>query len=200
MALREILTYQGASAGILIPEVSCPGASISNLKDEDNESATKRETEIDLNLQVPLDESEPILKRPKIEDAAFPMSVSGDGDLDVCMKVDDGGQILTTHANGEIDVNFVKVESQSGIESAGHSINDATEMKEYPEGAESLEKMNILNHLPQNSELMNFVKDARTSWLRNCEFLQDCAIRFLCVLSLDRYDLFYKLLNREYLL
>ncbi|KAI3468468.1 hypothetical protein Pfo_025131 [Paulownia fortunei] len=186
MALREILTYQGASAGILMSEVSCPGASISNLKDKDDESAMKREREIDLNLQVSLDESEPVSKRPKIEDASFPLSGSRDGDLDVCMKVDGEGRIPTMH-NGEIDVSFVKVESQSGIDSASHSISDATVTKEYSEGKESLEKMNILKNLPQNSELMNFVKDARTSWLRNCEFLQDCAIRFLCVLSLDRF-------------
>ncbi|KAH6823556.1 ROOT GROWTH DEFECTIVE 3 [Perilla frutescens var. hirtella] len=187
MALREILTYQGASAGILIPEVSCRSLSVSNLKVEDNDTTIKREREIDLNLQVPLDESEPILKRPKIEDAAFPISESSNADLEICMKVDEEGPILTAGANGEVDINFVKVESQPGIESAYHSINDATEVKECCEGNESLEKMNILESLPQNSELMNFANDARNSWLRNCEFLQDCAIRFLCVLSLDRF-------------
>lgn len=192
MALREILTYQGPSAGILIPEVSSRSLSVSDLKVEDDDTTIKREREIDLNLQVPLDESEPILKRPKIEDAAFQISESSNAEI--CMKVDEEGLTLKTGANGEVDINSVKVESQSGIESACHSINDATEVNECSERNESLEKMNILESLPQNSELMNFVKDARNSWLRNCEFLQDCAIRFLCVLSLDRYDLFYKLL------
>lgn len=191
MALREILTYQGASAGIFIPEVSCPGSSVSSLNEEDTDSTIKREREIDLNLQVTPDESEPSLKRPKLEEGSFPMSGSRDGDLDVCMKVEDGGPLLNTHANGQIDVNPVKVEPQSGIDSAIHSINIVTEVKEHSEGKESSEKMNISKSLPQNTELMNFVKDARTSWLRNCEFLQDCAIRFLCVLSLDRYDSLY---------
>lgn len=192
MALREILTYQGASAGIFIPEVSCPVSSLSNLNEEDNESTMKIEREIDLNLQVTPEESEPSLKRPKLEEASFPMSGSIDGDLDVCMKVEDGGLLLNTLENGEIDVNPVKMESQSGIEIASHSINIVTEVKEHSEGKESSEKMNISKSLPQNTELMNFVKDARTSWMRNCEFLQDCAIRFLCVLSLDRYDLLYR--------
>lgn len=187
MALREILTYQGPSAGILIPEVSSRSLSVSDLKVEDDDTTIKREREIDLNLQVPLDESEPILKRPKIEDAALPISESSNADLEICMKVDEEGLTLMTGANGEVDNNFVKVESQSGIESACHSINDATEVIECSERNESLKKMNILESLPQNSELMNFVKDARNSWLRNCEFLQDCAIRFLCVLSLDRF-------------
>ncbi|EYU37472.1 hypothetical protein ABFS82_01G048900 [Erythranthe guttata] len=187
MALREILTYQGASAGILMPEVSCRSASLSNIEVKDNESAIKREREIDLNVQVPMDEFEPVLKRPKLEDAPFEMISSGDGDLDICIKADDGGQLPTAHANGEIDVSFVKLESHSGIDSASHSINDATSTKQYSEDNEPLEKINILKNLPQNSELMNFVRDARTSWLRNCEFLQDCAVRFLCVLSLDRF-------------
>ncbi|KAL0324060.1 UNVERIFIED_CONTAM: TATA-binding protein-associated factor BTAF1 [Sesamum calycinum] len=184
MALREILTYQGASAGILMPEVSCPVALIANLKDKDNDSAVKREREIDLNIQVSPDEAEPVPKRPKIEDASFPVSGSRDGDLEVSAKADgDGAHIPPMHANGGIDVSFVKVE----IDSACHSTDDATFAKDYSEGNESLEKMNILKALPENSELMNFVKDARNSWLRNCEFLQDCAIRFLCVLTLDRF-------------
>lgn len=219
MALREILTYQGASAGILMPEVSCHNLSTSNLKAEDNDASIKREDndasikredndtsikredndtgikrerEIDLNLQVPLDESEPILKRPKIEDAGFPISESSNADLEVCLKVNEGDLIPLTSPNGEVDVDVMKVESQSGIGSACHSISDATEVKESTEGNESLEEMDMLKNLTQNAELMNFVKDARDSWLRNCEFLQECAIRFLCVLSLDRYDIFYK--------
>ncbi|KAL0312286.1 UNVERIFIED_CONTAM: TATA-binding protein-associated factor BTAF1 [Sesamum radiatum] len=136
MALREILTYQGASAGILMPDVSCPVALISNLKDKDNESAVKREREIDLNIQVSPDEAEPVPKRPKFEDASFPVSGSRDGDLEVSAKADgDGAQIPPMHANGGID--------------------------DYSEANESLEKKNILKTLPENSELMNFVKDAR---------------------------------------
>ncbi|KAG8375288.1 hypothetical protein BUALT_Bualt10G0084800 [Buddleja alternifolia] len=188
MALREILTYQGASAGILLPEVRSPGVSITNLKDQDNESAMKRETEIDLNLQVSVDESEPVLKRPKLEDASFTNSGSGDALLDVSVKVeDDGVHVPPVQATGEIDVSFMKVEPQSGIYSASLSNNKATETKDYSENKESVEKMNRLKNLPENSELMNFIKEARTSWLRNSEFLQDCAIRFLCVLSLDRF-------------
>ncbi|XP_042034375.1 TATA-binding protein-associated factor BTAF1-like isoform X1 [Salvia splendens] len=187
MALREILTYQGASAGILMPEVNCRSLPVCNLKVENDVTTIKREREIDLNLQVPPDESEPILKKPKTEEAAFPVSESSTADLEVCMKVDEEGLIVMPGSTGEVDINFMKVESQSGIESVCHSISDATEVKESTEDNESSEKMNILKNLTQNSGLLNFVKDARNSWLRNCEFLQDCAIRFLCVLSLDRF-------------
>ena len=52
------------------------------------------------------------------------------------------------------------------------------------------ENLSVLRNLPQNCELMHSVKVVRSSWLRNCEFLQDCVLRFLCVLSLDRYGIF----------
>ncbi|CBI40030.3 unnamed protein product, partial [Vitis vinifera] len=45
----------------------------------------------------------------------------------------------------------------------------------------------ILTHQGASAGLMNLIKVARHSWLKNSEFLQDCAIRFLCVLSLDRF-------------
>ncbi|GER39803.1 TATA-binding protein-associated factor BTAF1 [Striga asiatica] len=179
MALREIITYQGSSAGILMPEVSSRGVSVSNLNDIDNKSEIKRKMEFDLNMQVLLEESEPVSKRPKIENAQS-------GDTDVCTKVDEGKPVPNM-GNGENDVRFVKMEFQSGIDRACHSICDDTVKQEYHEGKESSVTMNILKNLPQNSELMNLLKHASTSWIRNFEFLQDCAIRFLCVLSLDRF-------------
>ncbi|CAA0831909.1 TATA-binding protein-associated factor BTAF1 [Striga hermonthica] len=179
MSLREILTYQGASAGILMPEVSNRGATVSNLINKDNESEVKKEREIDLNMLVSLDESGPVSKRPKMEDAPH-------GDTDVYTKGSDGQPVPTIH-NGKIDFRFVKMESQSGIEGACHSVSDDSVKTECFEGNELSGKMNILKNLPQNSELMNLLKYASTSWLRNFEFLQDCAIRFLCVLSLDRF-------------
>jgi TATA-binding protein-associated factor len=42
-------------------------------------------------------------------------------------------------------------------------------------------------HAPENSKFMKLMKLAKYSYMKNWEFLQDCAIRFLCVLSLDRY-------------
>lgn len=180
MALREILTYQGASAGILMPGARCPGVSVSNLEDKDSELTMKRERDIDLNLQVSLDDPEPVSKRPKFEEASSPRSNPGDA----C----EGADATSAHANGITDASAVKVESQSDINCS--SRDDATVTKDYSNDKESLESSNTLKNIPRNSELMNFVEGARTSWLRNCEFLQDCALRFLCVLSLDRYVLF----------
>ncbi|XP_051151489.1 TATA-binding protein-associated factor BTAF1 isoform X2 [Andrographis paniculata] len=177
MALREILTYQGASAGILLPDVQNPDMSSAPLKHKDSESIMKREREIDLNLQVPLDEPEPIIKRPKIEDASISTSDFGG----TC----EGGQNPLAHTNGKNE--GVKMECYSGIYGTSSPIDNVMVTKDNSEDKGSLEPLNALKSLPKNSELVSLVEGARNSWCRNCEFLQDCAIRFLCVLSLDRF-------------
>lgn len=187
MALREILTYQGASAGIPKPEIRHLGRSISNLK-EDEESATKKEREIDLNLEVSVDEPEPLSKRQKLECAAYSDIGSSNGAQDLCVKVeDDGVKTLPMHTNGEGNVGHMKVEAQPGTDSASPSKSVTIEAKDYSENKELVENMDVFKNISQPPELANLVNQARTSWLKNCEFLQDCAIRFLCVLSLDRF-------------
>ena len=52
-------------------------------------------------------------------------------------------------------------------------------MKGYAEDKVSIGKADMLKNIPENCELMNFVKVARNSWLKNCEFLQECAIHLL---------------------
>ncbi|XP_022880908.1 TATA-binding protein-associated factor BTAF1 [Olea europaea var. sylvestris] len=190
MALREILTYQGASAGIL-SEMSCKAASFSYLEAKGDENTVKGERKLDLNLQVPLEALEPVLKRPKLENDSCPMtdiktSASSDGDLDICAKVEDGGNIPLMQLNGEINVSSIKVELEPHIYSTCHSNIHMTEARSCSEDTDSIEK-NMLENFAENANLMNSVKMARNSWLRNSEFLQDCAIRFLCVLSLDRF-------------
>ncbi|KAA8528192.1 hypothetical protein F0562_035557 [Nyssa sinensis] len=195
MALREILTHQGACAGVYIPDLSCNAASSSELKGKANANTMKRDREIDLNMQVPPDESEPNLKRPKFEDASSTlmdtMIFSGkDGSFDIHINVEDSGWNLPGQANGELTVGSVKAEPQFYPDSVWYSHEEAVDMTEPTiccEDKDSIEKIDILKNLPENCELMNLVKLARHSWLKNCEFLQDCAIRFLCVLSLDRF-------------
>lgn len=197
MAMREILTHQGANAGVIIPDLRCEGALNVKIKESLDNDTVKRERPIDLNMQVPPDELESVSKKLKVEpeDASyFPMDTmvctSRDGDPGgVGVKVEDAGLSLAAErANGEFSIGSVKLESQSHL-SGGSLGNDMSEEKEGGVYKTSMEKMGILENLPENCELMNLVKLARHSWLKNCEFLQDCAIRFLCVLSLERYGL-----------
>lgn len=200
MALREILTHQGASAGVLMPDLGSGVASFIELKEQDNLNTLKREREIDLNMQVPSEDSEPNFKRLKSEDLSSPLgdtmgSTGNHANFDIQMKVEDGGcNIPAWQANGGLDVSSVKVKPESYLDGACFPCKKDVDMggglKVDHEDKNSNEKMDVLKNLPENCELMNLIKVARHSWLKNSEFLQDCAIRILCVLSLDRYVFF----------
>lgn len=196
MALREILTHHGGSAGVLMPDLSLDGA-VDDLKDLDYSSTVKREREIDLNMQVSAEELEPHLKRPKLEEGTSlstgtMSSTACGGNFDITVKVEDGGwNIPAGQVNGQVDVNAVKMEEcdnyTDGISCSSKGAAVVMEPKGHCEDKGSIVKSDILNNLAENSDLTNFVKLARHSWMKNSEFLQDCAIRFLCILSLDRF-------------
>ncbi|KAK4573373.1 hypothetical protein RGQ29_031366 [Quercus rubra] len=195
MALREILTHQGASAGVFMPDLSWDSALFVELEDKGISNTMKREREIDLNMQVSSDGLQPDLKKPKFEDVSSSamaniVSSSEVGNFDVCMKIDHGWNLPSGLDNGQLNVTPVKVEPESFLDGACDSckdVADTAEMKGYVEDKVSIGKADLLKNIPENCELMNFVKLARHSWLKNCEFLQECAIRLLCVLSLDRF-------------
>ncbi|KAJ6433975.1 hypothetical protein OIU84_017647 [Salix udensis] len=195
MALREILTHHGGSAGLVVPDLSLDA--LDELRERDYSNAIKREREIDLNLQVLTDENEPNPKRHKSEDASYQttdtmVSTSNLGSSDIGVKLEHsewnlpGGQV-----NSQVDVaSCVKMEPESYpnvASSSGEGAVGIVESKGYPEHQGSFMKLNLQNSSPENCELMNMVKLARHSSIKNNEFLQDCAIRFLCILSLDRF-------------
>lgn len=195
MALREILTHQGASIGVVIPDLSLDGALFVEPEDRGILDTMKRERDIDLNLQVPTDGHEQNLKRPKLEELPSPtmaavVSSSEVGNFDFGLKADPGWNLPSGQVNGQLNVSSVRVEPESlreGVWISGKEAADSAETKGYLQDNVSTEKLDPLKCISENCELMNLVKLARHSWLKNCEFLQECAIRLLCVLSLDRF-------------
>ncbi|KAJ8763174.1 hypothetical protein K2173_025559 [Erythroxylum novogranatense] len=192
MALREILTHHGGSAGVLLPELSLDGT-LDDLKEMEHPASFKKEREIDLNMQVSSDDLEPHLKRPKFEYVSFQsMNVSSVdcGHLNTSVKAEDGGWNLpAVQVNGQADVSSVEMELESyppSISDSSKVTNELGDPRSYSGDNDSF-GMNTLRNLPESTELMNFVKVAKHSWIKNSEFLQDCAVRFLCVLSLDRF-------------
>ncbi|CAK7341663.1 unnamed protein product [Dovyalis caffra] len=196
MALREILTHHGGSAGLVVPDLSLDGA-LDDLREIDYSNAIKREREIDLNLQVSADDSEPNPKRQKSEDVSsqtmdMMVSTSNLGSSDISVKVEDSGWNLSDgQVNGQVDViSSVKMEPESYPNVASYPAERTVgmvESKGYPQHQGHFLKSNMQNSFPENHELMNLVKLARHSSIKNNEFLEDCAIRFLCILSLDRF-------------
>ncbi|RAL50435.1 hypothetical protein DM860_016902 [Cuscuta australis] len=188
MALREILTHQGANAGVVVPDTTCDVRLDSIIKDKVLE---KQESGIDLNLQVPLHESGPAFKKPKIQDASpvemdAMSSLSSLSNNNIPAKAENAVMnIPVRQENGECSTGHVKMEAQAYPNCK--SSDDTMEAKGSFEHSISLEKIDMSRSLTGNCELMNMVKLARHSWFKNSEFLQDCSIRFLCVLSLDRF-------------
>ncbi|CAB4312558.1 unnamed protein product [Prunus armeniaca] len=196
MALREILTHQGASAGVFMPDLNLDSAMFTELENKYRSYTMKRERDIDLNMQVPIDESGPKLKKLKFEDVSSPfidtvVSASKDGDFDISMQTeDDGCKSPSGQVNGQLHVTSLKVDPKCFLNAMPHPHEqpaETTELKGHSDNKGSFQKMDVLKSLTENSDMLNLVKLARHSWLKNCEFLQDCAIRFLCVLSLDRF-------------
>ncbi|KAJ0640545.1 hypothetical protein HanLR1_Chr16g0616731 [Helianthus annuus] len=149
-------------------------------------------------LQVGTDETKPDLKRQKSEDASFdpmhiPVSTSTSTDANPVRNkffVDTHSNLSAGQANGEVVVNSVKVESQSCMDIVSYPPTGATadvaQTTDNCDNKNLVEKVDVLDGLPQNSVLRNLIKRARSSSVKNIELLQDCGIRFLCVLSLDR--------------
>lgn len=191
MALREILTHQGASAGVFKHDSRMGRSFFIELEDKSIPNTMKREREIDLDMQVSADEFVSNLKRPKLEDVSSStsmdsvMTCSNDGDVEISISSETHG------CNGQFNGNSVGLDLESysdGLRDTCKEPANVAEQKGHSaDNKVASGNLNVLTNLPQNCELMNSVKVARNSWLRNCEFLQDSVIRFLCVLSLDRF-------------
>lgn len=172
MALREILSHQGPCVGVVTSDLSADGQLLSGTKVMGGVMTMKRKVENDSSVQLPAEQM-PQLKRPKIEE-----SVSA-------VKFEDSGtDLCPSHANGEPNIDFVKLNLPSSVDDQeDFFINETKVSSEEKCHA----KVDILKSIPENGELINLVKLTRHSWLKNCDVLQDCTIRFLCVLSLDRF-------------
>ncbi|XVF06725.1 hypothetical protein REPUB_Repub06bG0075600 [Reevesia pubescens] len=147
----------------LILDMFDPDASLFlEAKGIDYSSKMKIEREIDLNMQVSLDESEPNLKKPKLEDESFPVMAAGQhGGFDVAVKIEDATWTLPSgQFNGQHDISSMKIETEFCHDDLVYQSKEAVEVEEQKSYYEDKGAF-------ANSD--------------------DCAIRFLCVLSLDRF-------------
>ncbi|XP_062180641.1 TATA-binding protein-associated factor BTAF1-like [Phragmites australis] len=178
MALREILTHQGACAGVYFPDPSLPSA---DLDDKTNSDSLKRPHGIDLNEDVHVEHLEPVLKRHKSEpNPSEIMSMDYDKELvnGDYSKTEAGLSIAPTVSSGEPNSGYIKVEPEFCVDGSVDPSKGGTTHASLPSS---------LIHAPENSKFSKLMKLAKYSYMKNWEFLQDCAIRFLCVLSLDRF-------------
>jgi TATA-binding protein-associated factor len=162
MALREILTHQGSCARVYLPDLTSENFSLPDFCNKINSDA-KRSREFDLNKQFGLlEENEPYQKRLRFSDEALV----------------NGANVLT-----ELPAVGLKIESDLG--------GGSDPKLPFSGVSTSAPVPDLVTNINKNSKLMKLVKLYQYSCLKNWEFLQDCAIRFVCVLSLDRYALLF---------
>ncbi|KAE8789291.1 modifier of transcription 1-D1 [Hordeum vulgare] len=208
MALREILTHQGACAGVYFPDLSSPFADLDDKTDLDT---LKKPHGIDLNEEIDVEHLEPVLKKHKKEEPnpseimlepvverhmeeekPIPSEIM---DIDVDKELvnpDDSkaeadlSNVLTV-SSGEPNSAHVKVEPELHLDSSTDPSKvevSCTSLHSVPNLASN---PSSVVHAPENSKYVKLMKLAKYSCMKNWEFLQDCAIRFLCALSLDRF-------------
>jgi TATA-binding protein-associated factor len=186
MALREILTHQGACAGVYFPDLSLP----SDLDDKTNFDSLKRPHGININEGVDVEHLEPVLKRHKKElNSSETTFMDYDKELvnGVSSKTGAGLGIMSTVSSGELNSAHVKLGQESSVDSSFYPCKGDTTCAPLDEKLNSVSNLSSLMHAPESSKFSKLVNLAKYSYMKNWEFLQDCAIRFLCVLSLDRY-------------
>ncbi|ONK68755.1 uncharacterized protein A4U43_C05F15610 [Asparagus officinalis] len=195
MALREILTHQGSCAGVLLPDLSSERPQFIDSDEKNFTDSTKRGRDIDLNVQFEANQHEPTSKRQKnCEESVLPANITYSLDLETNHTADvkfDGIPCNSspTFVNGGLGTAHIKVESDVSTDgfSPRGKIEDVASLESFIEYESSISNINLPVDRPQSSKLIKLMTLARHSWIKNWNFLQDCAIRFLCILSLDRF-------------
>ncbi|MCL7026697.1 hypothetical protein MKW94_014094 [Papaver nudicaule] len=190
MALREILTQQGGSAGVFMPDPTLEDFDTKEIEDTGSAKMLKREREIDMNVEVAA-EPEPDMKRYKsegvlCESTCAAVTAGMEDNIGRCIKTEiDGESSVVAPFNGGISIETVKIEPVNShfqcTEASGMVLQSSHDDKSL------VPDVDILSNLSDKCKLVKLVKLTRHSWIKNWEVLQDCAIRFLCVLSLDRF-------------
>ncbi|KAK9093560.1 hypothetical protein Syun_028471 [Stephania yunnanensis] len=190
MALREILMHQGGSAGVVSPDLCSNNNFLFEMGNGQKAVAVKRERALDLNVQD-AQESESDMKRLKLEgDLTYnSTSMTGDVSSDIYVKLEDGRASSTSlQVNGVH--NIVSIKNEPHIYPDDLEVPSNEDIDTFEENlidSRSISKVNTMKDISGNCKMMKVVNLTRLSWIKNWEFLQDCAIRFLCGLALDRF-------------
>lgn len=194
MALREILTHQGSCAGVFFPDLDSE-MFLDDVDDKAQIESAKGARDIDLNIQFAVDGHEPDLKRQKtcnypVLSTSLICSPAIGTTHDADLKVDVGPcNADYTFVNSSLAVAHAKVEPELCMEGSYNQckVEEAASLESSVEDRSPFSQTSFLADLPSNARLTKLLKITRQSWTKNWEFLQDCAIRFVCVLSLDRF-------------
>ncbi|KAG0475519.1 hypothetical protein HPP92_015205 [Vanilla planifolia] len=164
MALREILTHQGACAGVISPEVFLDKSWSFDTDDIKLSQPLSDSKEIDLNIQLSVEEHEPELKRPKFESTPFhsESKLCSLGSFDMQVNHNDDINIHGGVCNADIALNsdvggfHVKVEMESSSDGLDGTVDGAS-VGSTLENI-SICKSDLLSNSSVNSKLMKLMK------------------------------------------
>lgn len=193
MALREILSYQAASAGVSLPDLNSKGAWSSEMEENKMNHSLKREREIDFDLNVGLNLEEYASEAKKIKIENISGEIVGEKEAE---ELHPG--ILLKHENGTwnsgasdshvgLSLGFAKPELDLNADVLPPPVSDKEEEMSVHQHKSPCMDFDILPKLPEDSTALKMLRLTKHVSAKNWEFLQDCAVRFLCVLSLDRF-------------
>eukprot|EP01018_Ginkgo_biloba_P007683 Gb_19667 [translate_table: standard] len=193
MALREILSYQAASAGVFLPDLNSEDPWGIEIEENKKSNSLKRERDIDLNLDFNLDDHPPETKRPKTENissefVSMNMGAEKELNLGIFLKLENGlGNSAEPDIRTGLSLDSAKLELDLNAEILHTSFSEKEEKGCVYKDKSRCTDSDIQSKLPEDSRALKMLKFAKHACAKNWEFLQDCAIRFLCVLSLDRF-------------
>ncbi|MCO5611453.1 hypothetical protein L7F22_065706 [Adiantum nelumboides] len=188
MALREILSIQAGCAAIDVVDYSTEvEEDTNNNSNIDPLSTLQRQNDIDLNVGLDFDEHHDSKRRqeefisqagPGKEFADVHYNQLEHENLDN-LELD----VKDRSAKAELDLNEDIKPGQPLDNCRGFERSSISSCKE----AEQQGFENVILQSSEVSRTGKVYRAAEHAWGCNTEFLQDCAIRFLCVFSLDRF-------------
>lgn len=190
MALREILTHQGSCAGVLLPDLSLESFCLADTDEKNQIECVKRGRDIDLNMQFEADQQEPAPKRLRTSDGSVLPILDLETNHNSDLKMENVPcSSCSTFSNGDVGIAHIKAQPDLFTDGVGPRLRDedVVSLESFSEHGSSIPNMNRTVDLPSSSKLMKLITLAKHSWIKNWDFLQDSAIRFLCILSLDRF-------------
>lgn len=189
MALREILSVQAASAGVEAVDFDLELDGEADLDDHMN-TVSKKENVIDLNVGLVFDEHTDLKRR--LDENSVCSSCEGKerGVAEVqFMKLEQEWLDASSAAfkaglspatvKTELDLNE-DIKPCLSVDVRSIDLSGSTFSKER-------ECQGLLSNFSEGSRALKIYRATEQAWGCNTEFLQDCAIRLLCVFSLDRF-------------
>ncbi|KAF9615352.1 hypothetical protein IFM89_023003 [Coptis chinensis] len=160
MALREIITHHGGSSGVFTPDLNSESAHSDKTEVKQELTTLKRKMELDLNVQVPGEETEPNWKKLKSEDGIcstiYTMtSVDEGANPGTCIKMEDGGcDLIPEQVSDVLKVESAKVEAEAYVYDVGsHSEEggDMVEQKSFSENTGPIPDLETSKSISGNS-------------------------------------------------